>query len=72
MMYYNNGKVKIGSAYYLNPLRPKYVEYDQDMLLIQRYLINDPSLSAKDRIMTRAFELLGAVVLLIILLKGIS
>lgn len=72
MMYYNNGKVKIGSAYYLNPLRPKYVEYDQDMLLIQRYLINDPSLSAKDRIMTRVFELLGAVVLLIILLKGIS
>jgi hypothetical protein len=40
---YNNGKVKIGSAYYLNPLRPKYIEFDRDMLELQSYLIQDPS-----------------------------
>jgi hypothetical protein len=39
---YNNGKIKIGSEYYLNPLRPKYIEYDEDMLELQSYLIQDP------------------------------
>ena len=39
---YNNGKIKIGCAYYLNPLRPKYIEYDEDMLELQSYLIHDP------------------------------
>lgn len=39
---YNNGKIKIGSAYYLNPLKPKYIEYDEDMLELQSYLIMDP------------------------------
>jgi hypothetical protein len=39
---YNNGKIKIGSAYYLNPLKPKYIEYDRDMLELQSYLIQDP------------------------------
>ena len=36
---YNNGKVNIGSAYYLNPLKPKYVEQDPDMLLIQKHYV---------------------------------
>jgi hypothetical protein len=39
---YNNGKIKIGCEYYLNPLRPKYIEQDEDMLELQRYLIQDP------------------------------
>jgi len=39
---YKNGKIKIGSEYYLNPLRPKYIEQDEDMLELQRYLIQDP------------------------------
>jgi hypothetical protein len=39
---YNNGKIKIGSEYYLNPLRPKYIERDEDMLELQSYLIQDP------------------------------
>ena len=39
---YNNGKIKIGCAYYLNPLRPKYIECDEDMLELQSYLIHDP------------------------------
>jgi hypothetical protein len=38
----NNGKVLIGSRYEENPLRPKYVEKDPDMLEIQKWLIGDP------------------------------
>jgi hypothetical protein len=71
-MYLNNGKVKIGSAYYLNPLRPKYVESDPDMLLIQKYLISDPNILKKEHLIMRISELFGAVVLLIVLLKGMS
>lgn len=68
-MYLNNGKVKIGSAYILNPLRPKYVEQDRDMLLIQKHMISDPNLLLKEHIITRFFEWAGALILLIILLK---
>jgi hypothetical protein len=71
-MYLNNGKVKIGSAYFLNPLRPKYVEQDRDMLLIQKHLICDTELFRKRYIATRIFEIFGAFILLIILLKGVS
>ncbi len=71
-MYLNNGKVKIGSAYFLNPLRPKYVEQDRDMLLIQKHLICDPDLIEKDQFFTRLSEWFGVFVLLIILIKGIS
>ena len=39
---YNNGKIKIGSQYDQNPLRPKYIESDEDMLELQSYLIHDP------------------------------
>ena len=71
-MYYNNGKVKIGSEYFLNPLRPKYVEHDPDMLLRQKNLVCDPALIRRERMITRCAELAGAFILLIILLKGIS
>lgn len=37
----NNGKVLIGSRYDENPLKPKYVEYDPDMLRLQLALIGD-------------------------------
>lgn len=37
----NNGKVLIGSQYDKNPLKPKYVEYDPDMLRLQLALIGD-------------------------------
>lgn len=37
----NNGKVLLGVYYELNPLRPKYVEYDKDMLLLQTALIGN-------------------------------
>ena len=41
--YLNNGKVLIGSQYDRNPLNPKYVEQDPDMLRLQSYLIHDPA-----------------------------
>jgi hypothetical protein len=71
-IYYNNGKVKIGSAYYLNPLRPKYIEQDRDMLNLQTYLIGDPAKLRRQYYITRASELFGAFILIIILLKGMS
>jgi hypothetical protein len=71
-MYLNNGKVKIGSAYLINPLRPKYVEQDRDMLLIQKHLICDADLIRRSNLTIRVFELVGVFVLLIVLLKGMS
>jgi len=35
---FDNGKVKMGIYYQ----KPKYVEYDSDMLEIQKWLIGDP------------------------------
>ena len=67
---YNNGKVSIGSAYYLNPLRRKYVEEDYDMLRLQQYLIYDPELNRRKHLIKRVFEWAGVVVLLIVILKG--
>jgi hypothetical protein len=69
---YNNGKIKIGSAYYLNPLKPKYIEQDKDMLNLQTYLIGDPVKLRRDYYIIRALELFGALILLIVLLKGMS
>jgi len=66
---YNNGKVSIGSAYCLNPLKPKYVEQDRDMLLIQKHLLCDPELIKRQYLITRIAEYFGILVLLIILLK---
>lgn len=68
-MYYNTGKVKIGSAYDLNPLRKKYVEQDPDMLLLQQYLICDVNLLRRQNDIKRLCELIGAFILLVILLK---
>jgi hypothetical protein len=46
---YNNGKVKIGDAVYLNKLaNPPYVEQDEDMLELQSYLIQDPRILNKE------------------------
>lgn len=67
---YNNGKVNIGSAYYLNPLKPKYVEQDPDMLLIQKHLTCDPELIKRQYWTVRIAEFAGALVLLVVLLKG--
>jgi hypothetical protein len=69
-MYYNTGKVKIGSSYDLNPLRKKYIEEDEDMLLLQQYLICDVAVLRRRYIARRICELVGAFILLVILLKG--
>jgi hypothetical protein len=68
-MYYNTGKVKIGIFYELNPLRKKYIEQDSDMLLLQQYLICDGDLLRRQNTVRRIFELIGAFILLVILLK---
>ena len=67
-MYYNNGKVKIGIYYE----KPKYVEEDPDMLLLQRNLIYDRSVIRKERIERIFMNFAVSFVLLIILLQGIS
>ena len=67
---YNNGKVSIGSAYYLNPLKPKYIEQDPDMLLIQQYLIYDPDRIKRHYWTTRVMEYVGIIILIVVLLKG--
>lgn len=68
-MYYNTGKVKIGVDYDLNPLKKKYVEEDQDMLLLQQYLICDVNLLRRQNTLRRIGELIGAFILFVILLK---
>jgi hypothetical protein len=70
--YYNNGKIKIGSEHYLNPLRKKYIEEDPDMLEIQKYLINDPVLLNRQYWTERILLFISCFVLLIVCLRGMS
>jgi hypothetical protein len=67
---YNNGKVKIGSAYDLNPLKPKYIEQDGDMLEIQSYLIHDPAVLNKQYWANRIYLCTVLFVLTIMLLAN--
>jgi len=69
-IYYNNGKVLIGSAYDLNPLKQKYVEQDPDMLNLQSYLIHDPRILNRRYWTEKVLLLLSLFVLIIILLKS--
>jgi hypothetical protein len=53
---YNNGKIKIGSEVYLNKLvNPPYIEYDEDMLELQSYLINDPRILNREYWIKRVY-----------------
>ena len=70
--YYNNGKIKIGSEHFLNPLRKKYIEEDPDMLEIQRYLINDPVLLNRQYWTEKTLLFVSCFVLLIVCLRGMS
>jgi hypothetical protein len=65
---YNNGKIKIGSEYYLNPLRPKYIEYDEDMLELQSYLIQDPRILNRQYWAKRIYILILLFILIIMLM----
>jgi len=64
---YNNGKIKIGSEYYLNPLKPKYIEQDVDMLELQSYLIHDPRIINKQYWITRIYTVVALFILTIVL-----
>lgn len=65
---YNNGKIKIGCAYYLNPLRPKYIEIDEDMLELQSYLIHDPRILNQQYWAKRIYILILLFILTIMLM----
>ncbi len=67
---YNNGKVKIGSSYDLNPLKPKYIDQDVDMLEIQSYLIYDPRVLNKHYWTNRIYLCVVVFVLTIMLLAN--
>jgi hypothetical protein len=69
-IHYNNGKVLIGSAYDLNPLKPKYVEKDHDMLEIQSYLIYDPRVLNRRYWTEKGLLILGLFIVLVIFLKS--
>ena len=66
---YNNGKIKIGDAVYLNKLvNPPYVERDDDMLELQSYLIQDPRILNKEYWFKRVYIALLLFFLTIILM----
>lgn len=67
---YNNGKIKIGSEYYLNPLRPKYIEYDEDMLELQSYLIHDPRILNRQYWAKRIYIVILLFILTIMLMAN--
>jgi hypothetical protein len=70
--YYNNGKIKIGVNYDLNPLKPKYVEQDPDMLEIQKYLIHDPQILNRQYWIQKILITMSMFVLLIVCLRGMA
>ena len=70
--YYNNGKIKIGVNYDLNPLKPKYVETDPDMLEIQKYLIHDPQILNRQYWTQKILLTISMFVLLIVCLRGVA
>lgn len=65
---YNTGKVLIGSNYHANPLKPKYVEYDDDMLLLQHALVGNTRQYRKDKLLWRIYIGALGVSLFILLL----
>jgi hypothetical protein len=67
---YNNGKIKIGSEYYLNPLKPKYIEYDEDMLELQSYLIHDPRILNRQYWAKRIYIVILLFILTIMLMAN--
>ena len=68
---YNNGKVKIGDAVYLNKLAyPPYVERDEDMLELQSYLIHDPRVLNKEYWLKRVYIMFLLFVLTVLLMAN--
>jgi len=68
---YNNGKVKIGNAVYLNKLvNPPYIEYDEDMLELQSYLIHDPRILNREYWIKRVYIMFLLFVLTVMLMAN--
>ncbi len=67
--YLNNGKVLIGSCYDKNPLKPRYVEHEPDMLELQKWLIGDPDGLRFEYWCNVAYMLCICFVALVIILK---
>jgi len=68
---YNNGKVSIGSEWYLNKItNPPYIEHDEDMLELQSYLIQDPRILNKEYWAKRIYIAILLFVATIILLAN--
>ena len=68
---YNNGKVKIGDAVYLNKLvNPPYIEYDEDMLELQSYLIHDPRILNREYWIKRIYIMFLLFVLTVLLMAN--
>jgi len=65
---YNTGKVSIGSNYHANPSKPKYVEYDTDMLLLQHALVGNAKQYKRDKLLWRIYVGVLGVMLFILLL----
>lgn len=62
----DTGKVKIGIYYE----KPRYVEYDPDMLEIQKWMIGDPEKLRREYWINVAYILGLVFVLLVIILRG--
>ena len=68
---YNNGKIKIGDAVYLNKLaNPPYIERDEDMLELQSYLIHDPRVLNKEYWIKRVYVMFLLFVLTVMLMAN--
>lgn len=68
---YDTGKVKIGSAVYLNKLvNRQYVEEDMDMLRLQSYLIYDPARLKREYWMNKTLIFISIFVCVIVLLAN--
>ena len=68
---YNNGKIKIGDAVYLNKLaNPPYIERDEDMLELQSYLIHDPRVLNKEYWLKRVYIMFLLFVLTVMLMAN--
>jgi len=68
---YNNGKIKIGSEVYLNKLvNPPYIEYDEDMLELQSYLIHDPRILNREYWLKRVYIMFLLFVLTVLLMAN--
>jgi putative ubiquitin-RnfH superfamily antitoxin RatB of RatAB toxin-antitoxin module len=63
---FDTGKVKMGIYYQ----KPMYVEYDSDMLEIQKWMIGDPVKLRREYWINTAYILALVFVLLVIILKG--